>query len=176
MHTGHLIVRALGACALLLAIDAASAAPAADKAGHAGALRDLAQLRRSTAAFHSFDVAAAAGWDVQLTPCDDSPDGAQGIHYGNPDLLFDGGALDPTRPEVLQYEPTRNGGKRLVGVEFIILESDLPGDSPAPELFGQHMHFNAPAGLWALHVWLWRHNPSGMFADWNPKVSCRFAD
>jgi hypothetical protein len=26
--------------------------------------------------------------------------------------------------------------------------------------------------VWALHVWVWKHNPSGMFADWNPQVSC----
>jgi hypothetical protein len=23
------------------------------------------------------------------------------------------------------------------------------------------------------HVWLWAHNPAGMYEDWNPKVSCR---
>lgn len=25
---------------------------------------------------------------------------------------------------------------------------------------------------WVLHVWLWRGNPSGLFEDWNPTVSC----
>ena len=34
-----------------------------------------------------------------------------------------------------------------------------------------------PQPLWhpafyALHVWAWKHNPHGMFVDWNPKVSC----
>jgi hypothetical protein len=23
-----------------------------------------------------------------------------------------------------------------------------------------------------LHVWLWKHNPEGMFAQFNPRVSC----
>jgi hypothetical protein len=23
-----------------------------------------------------------------------------------------------------------------------------------------------------LHVWLYKHNPAGMFAAWNPRVSC----
>jgi hypothetical protein len=23
-----------------------------------------------------------------------------------------------------------------------------------------------------LHVWVWDHNPSGMFTQWNPTVSC----
>jgi hypothetical protein len=42
-------------------------------------------------------------------------------------------------------------------------------------LFRQAFHQNDEAELWALHVWLWKHNPSGLFADWNPNVSCEFA-
>jgi hypothetical protein len=26
-----------------------------------------------------------------------------------------------------------------------------------------------------LHVWVWKHNPSGMFEDWNPTVNCDHA-
>lgn len=26
--------------------------------------------------------------------------------------------------------------------------------------------------FYELHVWAWKDNPSGMFADWNPQVSC----
>ena len=43
---------------------------------------------------------------------------------------------------------------------------------------GQHFHFvgspNRYGGgaFYELHVWAWKHNPSGMFADWNPTVSC----
>ena len=40
------------------------------------------------------------------------------------------------------------------------------------ELFGETFHRNDGAGLWVLHVWLWNHNPAGLFADWNPTVSC----
>jgi hypothetical protein len=25
---------------------------------------------------------------------------------------------------------------------------------------------------YVVHAWIWRHNPSGMFADWNPNVKC----
>jgi hypothetical protein len=60
---------------------------------------------------------------------------------------------------------------RLVGVEYIV---PLAFDEPAP-LFGQHFHANEGAGVWALHLWNWRHNPDGAFADWNPKVSCAHA-
>jgi hypothetical protein len=41
---------------------------------------------------------------------------------------------------------------------------------PGAELFGQAFVEGGPAGL-ALHVWLGKHDPSGMFADWNPNVS-----
>lgn len=136
---------------------------------------ELAALRRATAPFHSVDIATAAGWDTVVTPCLESPLGGMGYHYANFALLLDGGALDPSRPEALLYEPRANGSLRLVAVEFIILEEDLPSTAPPPTLFGQSFHFNHKAGLWALHVWLWRHNPSGMFADWNPNVSCQFA-
>ena len=27
-------------------------------------------------------------------------------------------------------------------------------------------------GVWGLHIYVGRHNPSGTFAPWNPKVSC----
>jgi hypothetical protein len=26
--------------------------------------------------------------------------------------------------------------------------------------------------FWALHVWAWRRNPAGLFADWNPNLEC----
>ena len=51
-----------------------------------------------------------------------------------------------------------------------------PMEAEPPVLFGQHFHLNPVAGIWALHVWLWKHNPSGMFDDWNPNVTCDYAD
>ena len=26
--------------------------------------------------------------------------------------------------------------------------------------------------FYALHAWIWKSNPSGIFAMWNPKVKC----
>lgn len=144
-------------------------------AAQAGVARDLSVLRQATAPFHNFDIAAAAGWNVQLTGCLESSAGGMGYHYANLDRIDDGGAIDAARPETLLYEPTKNGGLRLVGVEYLILESDLPRTAPAPELFGQHFHFNEVFEVWALHAWVWRHNAEGMFADWNPVVNCQFA-
>ena len=41
-----------------------------------------------------------------------------------------------------------------------------------PSLYGLEFHRNEAFQLWVLHVWLYRENPSGMFSDWNPTVSC----
>jgi hypothetical protein len=38
--------------------------------------------------------------------------------------------------------------------------SDLPDISFAPSRFGG----------WMFHIWLWEHNPSGMFTNWNTSV------
>jgi len=27
-------------------------------------------------------------------------------------------------------------------------------------------------GLWGLHAWVWKENPSGMFTAWNLTVNC----
>jgi hypothetical protein len=105
--------------------------------------------------------------------------GAMGVHFLNPSLVGDA-TLDPARPEALIYE-SRNGTTRLVGVEFIVL-FDLWHETHSlqdpPTLEGQLLHFNEspnrfglPA-FYELHVWAWRDNPLGTFADWNTRVSC----
>ena len=160
------------ACLALLCAAAVSpdarAAPGHDP--HVAA--ELAALRSATAAFHRLERAAEAGWSDEITGCLSSPDGAMGYHYMNFGELLDGGTVDPLRPEALVYAPDATGAPRLVAVEYVILESDLPATAPAPELFGQPFHFNPAFGVWALHAWVWKHNPAGMFADWNPRVSC----
>jgi hypothetical protein len=55
---------------------------------------------------------------------------------------------------------------------------DLTTDPDRPQLFG--MPFDGPmlgheAEMpihYDLHVWLYRHNPAGQFAMWNPQVDC----
>ncbi|HEU4697590.1 MAG TPA: hypothetical protein VFS40_00260, partial [Gemmatimonadales bacterium] len=67
------------------------------------------------------------------------------------------------------------GQLRLVGVEYVV-PRDLWTSPEKPRLFGRELQPNG-FGLFALHVWLWRDNPSeeGIYADWNPTVSCRYA-
>ena len=134
----------------------------------------LDALRLATVAFHSFDVATAAGWDTAISPCVESPMGGMGYHIANMSQLNNGGHLSVLRPEVLLYAPTEDGSMEFLGVEYIIPADDWPHDD-APKLLGQHLHFNPNQNIWALHVWTAKHNAEGIFADWNPEVSCEFA-
>jgi hypothetical protein len=137
-------------------------------------LKNLATLRRVTAPFHSFTKAKAAGWSEKITSCMAGPEGGMGFHYGNVGLID--GTARVNEPELLLYEPERNGRKRLVAVEYIIPYTFHSRDAEAPRLFNQAFKKNDTFQLWGLHVWVWKHNPSGLFADWSPRVTCKFTD
>ncbi len=95
--------------------------------------------------------------------------GGMGYHYGNTGLID--GKMSFQDPELLLYEPQERGGVRLVAVEYIIPFDQCTGTRPPPML-GQEFKRNETFQLWGLHVWLWRYNPSGRFADRNPHVHC----
>jgi hypothetical protein len=104
--------------------------------------------------------------------------GAMGLHYVNLPLVFDG-ELDPTRPEIVIYEPLPNGRLKMTGADFLVLKDAWDAKHPAPpELIGQLFHlFEAPnrfglPAFYTLHVWAWKENPNGAFVNWHPKVSC----
>ncbi|MDL9981061.1 hypothetical protein [Microbacterium candidum] len=109
---------------------------------------------------------------------DPAGSGAMGEHYVNLANVTDG-TIDAMHPEALIYEPHPDGSRVLVGVEYIVFQSqwNATHHSP-PRLFGQtFMSFDAsnPFGLpayYALHAWLWRADPSGTFAMYNPAVHC----
>lgn len=143
-------------------------------AGPSAMRRGLATLRRATARYHRVEAAVEDGF-VQAMPCADPPGpGAIGIPYVKLDR-FDT-IINLEKPEVLFYEPQKNGRLRLVGAEPVVLieEWDKTHDEP-PSLFGQEFHRNEDAGLYGLHMWVWLHNPEGVFAFTHPKVSCEFA-
>jgi hypothetical protein len=157
-------------------------APAAVEAsagtvGHAHATlnQDLATVRALAARYRDVEKAKAAGWDVLVPGCRDNPPvGGMGWHYLNPAYItLD---LDILEPQVLIYEPQKNGRMRFVGVEYLIPFDLLPSDAEPPVLMGQELLPNFGDEVWMLHVWVGRHNPDGMFETWNPKVSCEFAD
>ncbi len=137
-------------------------------------IADLEDLYRAVAPFYNYDVALASGWNVAISDCVESPMGGMGYHYANISQLGNGGKLSLLRPEALLYIPREDGSMEFVGVEYIIPEADWPY-LDAPVFLEQHLHFNPHVGIWALHVWIARFNPEGIFADWNPEVSCAFA-
>ena len=125
--------------------------------------------------------------------------GGMGIHFFRPDLLGikgppnsrvdgDGTHTDFRRPSILIYEPSADGSLELVAVENLVfkkawhaagnegrptfhgVEYDDMADDPATAVDEAHMfepHYDR-------HVWLYRPNPAGMFAQFNPTVTCRF--
>lgn len=136
----------------------------------------IAAIRAATARFHRFAVADEEGYDfLFLNTCmvDQSGTdlGGMGYHYVNTALLD--GQVSIATPEAVLYEPGPNGQLRLVALEYVIPKSAWTQPDP-PVLLGQEFTLNA-FDLWALHVWVWKRNPSGMFADWNPNVNCEGA-
>ena len=122
--------------------------------------------------------------------------GTMGIHYFRPDLLGitappnprvsgNGMHTDFLKPGVLIYEPQADGSLQLVAVENLVFEKawmaankeppkfhgktwDRMADDPATKPDEAHMfepHYDQ-------HIWLFRDNPTGIFAQFNPKVSC----
>ena len=139
--------------------------------------------------FDLCDTAEMMGMPAQL--------GAMGVHYFRPDLL---GVTEPPsprvdgvgthtdfrKPSILIYEPQADGSMQLVAVENLVfqaawrgaghpkpptfhgVEYDTMADNPNTPIDEAHMfapHFDR-------HVWLYRSNPNGMFAPFNPAVSC----
>ncbi|HEX8125829.1 MAG TPA: hypothetical protein VF548_09630 [Allosphingosinicella sp.] len=125
--------------------------------------------------------------------------GGMGIHFFRPDLLGIKGPPDPRvdgdgthtdfrKPSILIYEPRADGSLELVAVENLVfkkawhsagnagrpsfhgVEYDDMADDPATPVDEAHMfepHYDR-------HVWLYRPNPAGLFAQFNPTVTCRF--
>jgi hypothetical protein len=153
---------------LLSALTAAAIEPA-------GALVET--VRQATARFQNIEAATAAGYADPLTCVSGPQEGTMGVHFANADLLGDG-VLDPQHPELLVYEP-KNGQLQLVAVEYLVFAEAWDANNPSPPvLLGQLLHYVGSPNRYGLpafyevHVWAWKDNPNGMFADWNPDVSC----
>lgn len=136
---------------------------------------ELAQLRSATAEFHRPEAAQAAGYDLVpgLDHCFDNPGvGGMGYHYINVSILDI--TVELSRPEAMVYTPGPDGILQLGAVEYIVSAAawDAEGHTDLPMLFGRSFHLNEALGVYVLHVWAWKHNPSDMFEDWNPNVSC----
>ena len=104
--------------------------------------------------------------------------GAMGVHFVN---LTIQGPPDPTKPNVLIYEPLGQGKLKLVAAEWLV---PLAVAKERPMLLGQPFQGPMeghepliPQGFhhYDLHAWLFKDNPLGMFVPTNPNVTCKDA-
>ena len=144
----------------------ATAAPGSDDAG-------LQAVRKMTDRYHSDAVAVADGF----APTGDCVP-QMGYHHVNFERLDH--RLEPSRPEVMLYAATGDGGRRLIGAEWVVVDDDqdLATDDDRPQLFGHDFQGPMPGhspGMpvhYDLHAYAWVDNPNGGFAPFNPEVSC----
>jgi hypothetical protein len=126
--------------------------------------------------------------------------GAMGVHYFRPDLLgitappnprVDGNGTytDFHKPAVLLYEPQADGSMQLIGVENLVFEKawKAAGHDAPPSFHGvpfDHMVDDPATKIdeahgfmphYDRHVWVIRDNPNGVFAQYNPNVTCKYA-
>jgi hypothetical protein len=147
---------------------------------------DLAAVHDATGQFRSVDNAVGAGYaqlaDKEGITCIEHGDmGAMGVHYVKGDLVGDAD-VDAATPEAMIYEPGDDGAMELVGVEYVVFQEAWDAEhAEAPALFGHEFgafdadnRYGIPA-FYALHAWVWRDNPAGRFADYNPDVTCAHA-
>jgi hypothetical protein len=132
----------------------------------------LARLRTATRPFRtSLDSAVAVGYARNVPDClVHEHHGAMGYHHVN--ASYADAKVDVEKPEILLYERRPNGEYRLNGVEFIVPYRAWSRDSVAPVLMGQKLKHEDNLKIWYLHVWAWTDNADGVFADFNPDVSC----
>lgn len=138
-------------------------------------IEQLVELRTVLAEFEEVAAAEAAGFEP-FGSCMSGPQGGQGLHYRHVAAIGDPG-LDPLQPELLMYDERPDGTLRLVGAEYIVFQDDwhAAGNDAAPALLGREFSLNTTLldePFYALHVWAWHYNPLGLFANWNPLVSC----
>jgi hypothetical protein len=138
----------------------------------------LHDVRATTVQFHDLDIALEGGYGKFLDCFKHGEEMGMGQHYVNGDLVGDD-VLDPLQPEALVYETLSDGTMTLVAFEYLVFADVWDPNNTgreAPTLFGQPLNLktNIPETppVWALHVWLWSHNPEGLFADYNPIIFC----
>jgi hypothetical protein len=147
---------------------------------------DLDAVKKATDKYHSLATAQRADYDRFVDTagiaCIDMPGmGAMGVHYVNGGLVGDG-AINARTPEALVYAPDKAGKLHLAALEYLVLKDAWDTNHHAPpSLFGQQFMLTASPNryglppFYSLHTWVWKHNPAGTFAMWNPKVDCSTA-
>ena len=176
----------LAALTLVLTVTANEAAAQAKPSAAMPLSADLDSARAALAKYADPFAAIKDGFFSTLACIDfptgakdgpvEYPPGAMGVHFLNPANI--GPTLDPTKPQVLIYEPVGNK-LQLAAAEWFVPAQLVTG--AAPSIFGQTLAGPMdghepimPASLrhYDLHVWLWKDNPKGMFTSTNASVKC----
>ncbi|WP_367321422.1 hypothetical protein [Streptomyces sp. HUAS ZL42] len=126
---------------------------------------DLAETYMATGHYAYEPFAPAAGYTRNDTCAADKTRGGMGYHYINKAYL---NSLDPATPAALVYEDRAGGTRRLVAVEWAVKDTG----QAAPTLFGQTFRNDQKPGYYTLHAWIYKPNPEGLFAPYNPTVTC----
>lgn len=156
----------------------------------------LQQLARQLEPFKDVAYALSQGY-VQSSGCEAHPAlGTMGYHYSNPRLLGITGLVNGrvngngtytgvNPPAVLLYIPDGHGGLKLAGIELLVFAAAWDAENNHPPMYrGREYNYMAdnPATPqdeahnfmphYDLHIWLLENNPSGLYAQWNPALSC----
>jgi hypothetical protein len=125
----------------------------------------LVKVMAATAKYHNFQKALNDGYaDIEVV----MPN--MGHHFLKSEYLDN--KFDLTQPEILVYSKNpKNNKMTLVAVEYAVPIELLP-DGPPEGFWGDADEWdeNLNFGLWTLHAWIWKYNPDGVFAPFNPNV------
>jgi len=133
-------------------------------------LKALVTLRIMTARYNNVDAAIKDGF-ILLHGCETRPgEGAVGVLYVHLDRFMDG-IIDPTKPDGLLYAPDRNGKLSLAGVELAVPASGWNSPKP-PQFLGVPFQTEEEFDAYGLHIWVWKYNPDGLFAQAHPAIAC----
>jgi hypothetical protein len=135
-------------------------------------IRDIAALHVLFEKYRSLQTASEHGYEF-VGPCVSDPVlGGMGDHYSR-EAEVDFGRGDGThaleRPQYLVYAPQKDGSRRLAALDYTVPYEKWHGNKP-PEFFGIPFTRNDGFGVWMFHIWVFQHNPAGIFANFNPRV------
>jgi hypothetical protein len=97
-----------------------------------------------------------------------------GDSHVNSDLVGDG--TGPMQPGIVVR--VQEWAMQFTGVEYIVIAEAWDANNDTPPVFMDSFCSSpaAPTATTSPHLrvarWAWNNNPLGMFADWNPRVSC----
>ncbi|MGW6564530.1 hypothetical protein [Streptomyces sp. NPDC054975] len=130
---------------------------------------DLEKTYAATVKYKSEQAAIADGY-LRTDECVEDPElGGMGYHYVKPEHI---GSTDPTKPAAVLYADDDKGKRKLVALEWVVPNTG----QPRPELFDRGFDgpfdFEPVGPHYSLHAWIFKKNPAGVFAPYNPKVTC----